>query len=326
MEEELLFYQEFIKKREMKNNWVQYWVILRSTKMYLYGSRNCKDGDFCEIIWLPHGSRCSLLKRRTYNFRFRLSTSEGIHYFKCDSNLQRHRWIHMIHLASSGRSPEIPPNHINMKCCYGERSPMDDTDSSKWKNSSLENIVQEKDSIEEALEEKEDDQLQLSDEADSHTLNTSSNNNNVGIITQVTQESSNAIVFLENKESHGIENNSKKDILKKDNEEDDENSLDDIQVEAQEINAIPPVKQTWTFTFGSFRRKSSRKQNFLSRKESKSVDENDCQSSRKQSEEKKDFSARFSMDNPAFTFDDSEQDASSFQQSRIINVSPFMNE
>lgn len=328
-----VFYEEFIKKQELKNKWTQYWAVLKGDRIYLYCSKDCrKDIDFCEVILLPSDSRCTLLKRRNYCFRFRLSTSDETYFFKCESNLQRHRWIHMIHLASSDRSPESPPNHINMKCCCTghDKKAMDIANTSKRKSSSLEKIVEDGDNIKEAAEEKEEVELSRDDDSQNASLADSSNNNNTdddGISSGSPNVFLRNTAFLNRSKSEDL-----RDLQENSAKIENESSLCESLVEQEDVDASP-AEQTRSmkyFTFGSLRR-SSRRHSFQSKKENKeNADKQDSHLSKKKSAEKTmDFSARFSMDNPAFTFDDSEEQSEvtpSFQYSKIINVSPCLND
>ena len=245
----------------------------------------------------------------------------------------------MIHLATSGRLPESPPNHIDMRCCYThhEKQAMDIVNSSNWKSSSLEKIVE--DSIEEASEEKED--VEQSDVALETCVAEESENNNtegIGISGSMSssRESLEFVAEIEVIHSPQCGKDSPKESEINLNESLLFDNLPDVESHSNEDKEESPAiaRQTWsfkTFTLGSLR-KSFRGQRFPPKKESESAgnnEETEPHLRQKDGPGKGNFSARFSMDNPAFTDDDTEEhedqegEIMSSRSSRIINVSPM---
>ena len=51
-------------------------------------------------IDITMGSKCVTGKRKTYSFPFVLMTKKGKHLFKCESTVQRHKWMYAIGLVS----------------------------------------------------------------------------------------------------------------------------------------------------------------------------------------------------------------------------------
>ena len=135
MEDDVLYYEDYLKKRDDKNCWKEYWVSLLNTALVFFENKDCYTNEFIEKIRLSPNSRCLLAKRRTYSFRFRLITEEGSFLFKCDSNLQRHRWIRMIQLVIKQRPPQSPPNCISVPYDYDQNH--SDEERTKYTNNEL---------------------------------------------------------------------------------------------------------------------------------------------------------------------------------------------
>ena len=103
---EKTLHEDVLKKEEEKERWVEYWAVLRNSVMYFYESPTDAWEDYCDKIKITASARCFTVKRRTYSHRFKLVTTEGVWLLKCHTNLQRHRWMHMIERAAKEISPE----------------------------------------------------------------------------------------------------------------------------------------------------------------------------------------------------------------------------
>lgn len=114
MNESEIYYADFLKKEDLTGKWRFYWASLDCKGIYFHlGKTLEQNGNFQQFIELTPGSRCVLAKRRMYSFRFKLLTEEASYTLKCDSILQRHRWMYMINLVVRGRPREPPPNSLN---------------------------------------------------------------------------------------------------------------------------------------------------------------------------------------------------------------------
>lgn len=113
MSENETYYADVLKMEDLKGKWRLYWASLNVTGLYFYSDKSEQNNNFLQFIELTPGSRCVLAKRRTYSFRFKLITERGRYSLKCDSVLQRYRWMYMINLIVNGRPREQPPNAIN---------------------------------------------------------------------------------------------------------------------------------------------------------------------------------------------------------------------
>ena len=240
----------------------------------------------------------------------------------------------MIHLASSGRLPESPPTHINMRCCYHRDKP--EMDLAK-QSSSTEKIVKEGESTVKVLDVEKD--MSGSDHEDGESMETSTSlehdqNKHTERSLNIDKSFSGSASSRESSEPKLIEDikhMAKSESRKKEQE----GSREDISKwESRNGECItqdtPPVpKQTWTLrTFTSFRKSSPRqsgtpKQN--NNYPSKDTVSTDTNPAKFEDEVKLQF-ARYSMENPAFRDDDieemQEQEKEFFQSGRIIDVIP----
>lgn len=118
-------HEDFLKKEDEKDKWVEYWVVLRNGVLYFYDEQTESWHEYCDKIEITANARCSVVRRRTYSHRFRLVTEEGTWLLKCHTNLQRHRWMHAIDLAvkeiSSSAAAELAPTPGTQRGCYYER-------------------------------------------------------------------------------------------------------------------------------------------------------------------------------------------------------------
>jgi len=113
MNETEIYYTDFLKKEDLSGKWHLYWATLNATGIYFRLKKTTEQNDnFEQFIEINPGSRCVLAKRRMYSFRFKLFTGQGCYTLKCDSILQRHRWMYMIELAVNRRPLEPPPNDL----------------------------------------------------------------------------------------------------------------------------------------------------------------------------------------------------------------------
>ncbi|XP_078368086.1 uncharacterized protein LOC144651895 [Oculina patagonica] len=117
-------HEDFLKKEEEKEKWVEYWVILRNCVLYFYDEKTDLWHEYCDKIDITANSRCAVVKRKTYSHRFKLVTEEGTCLLKCHTNLQRHRWMHAIELAVreiSSKATDLAPVATTPRGCYYER-------------------------------------------------------------------------------------------------------------------------------------------------------------------------------------------------------------
>ncbi|XP_028413113.1 uncharacterized protein LOC114535970 [Dendronephthya gigantea] len=94
----------YLKVEEGKNNWVEYWVAIRDNRILLYSDECSEESgeEAMKSIELSSETRCELLQRRNYHFRFKLVVGgNSLYKLKCSSAFHRQQWISQIMLASS---------------------------------------------------------------------------------------------------------------------------------------------------------------------------------------------------------------------------------
>lgn len=117
-------HEDFLKKEEEKEKWVEYWVVLRNSVLYFYDQKTDLWQEYCDKIEITANARCSVVRRKTYSHRFKLVTEEGTWLLKCHTNLQRHRWMHAIELAMrevSSTATDLAPVAVTPRGCYYEK-------------------------------------------------------------------------------------------------------------------------------------------------------------------------------------------------------------
>lgn len=135
MSENEAYYADLLKMEDLKGKWRLYWASLNVTGLYFYSDKSEQNNNFLRFIELTPGSRCVLAKRQMYSFRFKLTTEKGSYTLKCDTVLQRYRWMYMINLIVNGRPREQPPNALNpalINCLnQHDRNSIEEVDSSR---------------------------------------------------------------------------------------------------------------------------------------------------------------------------------------------------
>lgn len=102
-----IYYEGYLKKDSGKGKWLKHWVRLKKMGLFFYDEQ--QTDAHIEVINITPHTRCVLAKRRTYSFRFLLFSENKTHVLKCDSPVERYRWMYMIDLATNGKPVESPP-------------------------------------------------------------------------------------------------------------------------------------------------------------------------------------------------------------------------
>ena len=141
------YYADFLKKEDRTGKWRVYWASLNASGLYFRLGKTVEgQNNFQQCIELTPDSRCALAKRRMYSFRFNLISKGEVYTLKCESVLQRYRWMYMIDLVVNGRPPESPPNAItpllNSKVTTNHTNSVDGGgDSWNQRNSKPKNVI-----------------------------------------------------------------------------------------------------------------------------------------------------------------------------------------
>lgn len=140
------YYADFLKKEDHTGKWRVYWASLNASGLYFRLGKTVEGhNNYQQYIELTPDLRCVLAKRRMYSFRFNLITKGKVYTLKCDSVLQRYRWMYMIDLVVNGRPPESPPNAIipsfNIDATRNHKNSVDGADSWNQRNSKPKNFI-----------------------------------------------------------------------------------------------------------------------------------------------------------------------------------------
>lgn len=140
------YYADFLKKEDHTGKWRVYWASLNASGLYFRLGKTVEEHEnFQHCIELTPASRCVLAKRRMYSFRFKLISEGEVYTLKCETFLQRYRWMYMIYLVVNGRPPESPPNAIdpsfNIDKTRNNDDGVDGTDSWNQRNSKPRNAI-----------------------------------------------------------------------------------------------------------------------------------------------------------------------------------------
>lgn len=102
--------EDYLLRKEGRNKWIQYWVVIRGVWMLFYRDQATTNRDnFKGSVELTSCTKCNTARRGNYSFPFFVVTARGTHLFKCDTNLKRHQWMYLIGLAAKGDTPAPPP-------------------------------------------------------------------------------------------------------------------------------------------------------------------------------------------------------------------------
>ena len=102
-----LLHKDYLKKAEEKEKWIEYWAVLRNCVLYFYDEQKELWHDYCDKIEITPNAQCSSVRRKMYSYRFKLVTDEGTWLLKCQTHLQRQRWMRAIELAARELTPEL---------------------------------------------------------------------------------------------------------------------------------------------------------------------------------------------------------------------------
>jgi len=156
------YYEDYLKKKEGKSKWAEFWVVLQNNWLIFYSNRDTTIQDnYKGCIDITMGSKCVTGKRKTYSFPFVLMTKKGKHLFKCESTVQRHKWMYAIGLVSK----RSPPAHIPSSIVANRRQTEDGvylgnwntTDSNDKDNNSDDNSDDDNDIISDDDDNEDDD-------------------------------------------------------------------------------------------------------------------------------------------------------------------------
>lgn len=110
----IVYYQDFLMKKEGLNSWVNYWAVIKGRWLLFYepAETEARPAKLMKTVELPSGSKCSMVPRSKRRFPFSLNNGHGNYYFKCETELQRYTWIVCTLLSSTGQAPKPVPKIV----------------------------------------------------------------------------------------------------------------------------------------------------------------------------------------------------------------------
>eukprot|EP00794_Sanderia_malayensis_P013896 gene13896-15344_t len=112
-----VYHKEVLLKKETSKVWTEYYAVLCDHYL-IFNRKNSQTGfiipNDCTILELTSHSKVLYTRKKCYRFPFEIETDKLKYTFKCDTNLQRYRWVFAIRRAIEGKPP-IPPTTRSSK-------------------------------------------------------------------------------------------------------------------------------------------------------------------------------------------------------------------
>lgn len=109
-----IYYKEAILKKEGKN-WTEYYAVLTRNSL-VFNRKDEKTGKIIPnnitMIEINLKTVVALAEKNCYRFPFWVQTGKVKYHFKCETKLQRYKWMYAIRLCSAGKPPDTIPNFI----------------------------------------------------------------------------------------------------------------------------------------------------------------------------------------------------------------------
>lgn len=126
---ENVYYKEFILKKEASRVWTEYYAVL-CDRFLIFNRKDSQSGTFlennCTILELRSNTIVAYSPKTCYRFPFYIQTGKLSYHFKCETNLQRYRWVCALRLAINRKPPEPPPKFIPTRYSRGKLAKKED--------------------------------------------------------------------------------------------------------------------------------------------------------------------------------------------------------
>lgn len=106
-----LYYKEIIMKQEGRK-WVEYYSILSGTSWLFTVRHNRQSISDGVVVEVGPDAFCAYGEKTCYRFPFWVQCGKQKHNFKCETKLQRYKWMYAIRLCASRKPPHAIPNHL----------------------------------------------------------------------------------------------------------------------------------------------------------------------------------------------------------------------
>lgn len=120
MPKAVIYYENWVLKKEGVNKWTLYWACIRGNWLQFYERQDeYERPELRKTLELTKGTTCALVKRNKNRLPFSIDNGIGVYYLKCDAELQRYHWIFSILSAANGKPkrdlPEVIPISMQEK-------------------------------------------------------------------------------------------------------------------------------------------------------------------------------------------------------------------
>ena len=123
------YYKEIILKKEGSRVWTEYYAVLCDQQIIFnrkdMQSGTCLDNN-CTILQLQSKAIVAYSPKTCYRFPFYIRIGKLTYHFKCETNLQRYRWVYALRLAIAKKPPEPPPRYIPTRYSRGKLAKKED--------------------------------------------------------------------------------------------------------------------------------------------------------------------------------------------------------
>ena len=107
------YYKEVLLKKEGSKNWIECYGALYSSVLTFHFAESSKEMNRkTPPLQISKNSKCFFTEKKCYRFPFAIQTGKEKYFFKCETQLQRYRWMYALRLCISGKPPEPIPNFI----------------------------------------------------------------------------------------------------------------------------------------------------------------------------------------------------------------------
>ena len=126
---ENIYYKEFILKKEGSRIWTEYYAVL-CDQYLIFHRKDSQSATFlennCTILELHSKAIVAYSPKTCYRFPFYIRMGKLSYHFKCETNLQRYRWVYALRLAVARKPPEPPPKFIPTRYSRGKLAKKED--------------------------------------------------------------------------------------------------------------------------------------------------------------------------------------------------------
>lgn len=126
---EYIYYKEYILKKEASRIWTAYYAVL-CDRYLVFNRKDPESTKFlennCTIVELQSQAIVAYSPKTCYRFPFYIKTGKLTYHFKCETNLQRYRWVCALRLAIARKRPEPPPKFIPTRYSRGKLAKKED--------------------------------------------------------------------------------------------------------------------------------------------------------------------------------------------------------